>query len=111
MRAWVIILIGLVLFHIQSEREVYAQSELPNILWIYVEDMSPWLGCYGDSINDIETPNIDLMAKEGVLFERAFAPAPVCSATRSAVIVRSICYSFWSTSTSLITCRYSYLFT
>ena len=87
MRVWVIILIGLVLFHIQSEREVYAQSELPNILWIYVEDMSPWLGCYGDSINDIETPNIDLMAKEGVLFERAFAPAPVCSATRSAVIV------------------------
>ena len=45
------------------------------------------LGVAMDSINDIETPNIDLMAKEGVLFGRAFAPAPVCSATRSAVIV------------------------
>ena len=59
----------------------------PNILWIYGEDTSPWMGCYGDLINEGATPNIDSMAKAGVKFERAYVPAPVCSATRSAIIV------------------------
>lgn len=56
----------------------------PNILWIYVDDMSDWMGCYGDSL--AETPNIDNLAQDGVLFERAYMPAPVCSTTRSALI-------------------------
>ena len=62
-------------------------SERPNILWIYAEDTSPWMGCYGDSINAEATPNIDSIAEAGILFKRAFVPAPVCSATRSAMIV------------------------
>ena len=44
-----------------------AKNEQPNILWIYVEDMSPWLGCYNDKINQKKTPNIDLIAKKGVI--------------------------------------------
>ena len=59
----------------------------PNILWIYAEDTSPWMGCYGDVINKEATPHIDSMASAGVRFERAYVPAPVCSATRSALIV------------------------
>ena len=59
----------------------------PNILWIYAEDTSPWMGCYGDAINAGATPYIDSIARAGVRFERAFVPAPVCSATRSALIV------------------------
>lgn len=62
-------------------------QEKPNILWIYAEDTSPWMGCYGDAINSTATPNIDSIAKSGVLFKRAYVPAPVCSATRSAMIV------------------------
>ena len=57
-------------------------AEKPNVLWIYVDDMSDWLGCYGDPT--VPTPNIDALAQGGVRFERAFMPAPVCSATRSA---------------------------
>ena len=65
-----------------------AQSaEQPNILWIYAEDTSPWMGCYGDNLNFGETPNIDSIADRGVKFTRAFVPAPVCSATRSAMMV------------------------
>ncbi|MCP4312675.1 MAG: sulfatase [Bacteroidetes bacterium] len=56
----------------------------PNILWIYVDDMSDWLGCYGDTT--VATPNIDMLAENGVLFNRAYMPAPVCSSTRSALI-------------------------
>ena len=61
-----------------------AADERPNILWIYVDDMSDWLGCYGDSI--AETPHIDSLASQGVVFRRAYVPAPVCSTTRSALI-------------------------
>ena len=58
----------------------------PNILWIFSEDLSPYMGCYGDPINAGHTPTIDKFAAQGVLFTRAFATAPVCSASRSAII-------------------------
>lgn len=58
--------------------------ERPNVLWIYLEDVSGWFSCYGDTI--IETPNIDSLAAEGTLFTRFYTPAGVCSATRSAIV-------------------------
>ena len=87
MRLILSIFIWLVLFQLQGDREICADGTRPNILWIYAEDLSPWLGCYGDAVNQGGTPHIDSIAEQGVLFERAFAPAPVCSATRSAVIM------------------------
>ena len=62
-------------------------AQKPNILWIYAEDTSPWMGCYGDDVNVDATPNIDAIAEAGVRFNRAYVPAPVCSATRSAMII------------------------
>ncbi len=56
----------------------------PNVLWITAEDMSPTLGCYGDSY--ARTPNIDALALEGVLYTQAFATSPVCSPVRSCLI-------------------------
>lgn len=56
----------------------------PNIIWIIVEDMSPNFGYNGETL--IQTPNVDKMAGEGVVFERAYVTAPVCSASRSALI-------------------------
>lgn len=64
----------------ESDRE----PELPNVLWICADDMSGWVGCYGD--DTVPTPNIDMLANLGVKFESAFVPAPVCSAMRSALI-------------------------
>lgn len=61
-------------------------ADKPNILWIFAEDLSPFMGCYGDPINQDHTPAIDRLAAEGVLFKRAFVSAPVCSAFRSAII-------------------------
>jgi len=61
-------------------------ADRPNILWLFLEDTSPWAGAYGHPLNQGQTPNIDGLAKSGVLFERAYAPAPVCSPCRSAVI-------------------------
>ncbi len=61
-------------------------AEKPNILWLFAEDTSPWMGCYGDPINEGATPNIDSLADTGVRFSRAYVPAPVCSACRSALM-------------------------
>lgn len=56
----------------------------PNILWIYLEDTSPLLSSYGKAI--IPTPNIDKLAKKGVVYKNVYMPAPVCSAARSSII-------------------------
>ncbi|MEC9093963.1 MAG: sulfatase-like hydrolase/transferase [Planctomycetota bacterium] len=62
-------------------------EERPNILWIYQEDTSPWMGCYGSKVNQNWTPRIDQMAADGVLFSRAFVPFPVCSSCRSSMML------------------------
>lgn len=56
----------------------------PNIIFIVSEDNSPFLGCYGDS--KANTPNLDKLASEGILYENAFACAPVCAPSRSTII-------------------------
>ncbi|MHC4594786.1 MAG: sulfatase-like hydrolase/transferase [Planctomycetota bacterium] len=61
-----------------------ASQEKPNILWITCEDISPYLGCYGDAY--AITPNLDKLASEAVLYTNAFATAPVCSPARSCLI-------------------------
>ena len=57
----------------------------PNILFILIDDMG-WmdLGCQGNP--HVKTPNIDRFAMEGVRFTDAYAPAPVCSPTRAALM-------------------------
>lgn len=59
-----------------------AAPQKPNILWLIAEDMGPHLSCYGTK--EVWTPNLDKMAKEGVLYTRAYTTAPVCSPSRSA---------------------------
>lgn len=74
-------------FAAQEANAESAGIRRPNILWILLEDTSPYFGCYGDEINKGHTPTIDHLANEGVLFERCYMPAPVCSPTRSALIL------------------------
>ena len=59
-------------------------QELPNILWITTEDISPTLGCYGDT--NVYTPHLDQLAAKGILYQNAYATAPVCAVARSAII-------------------------
>ncbi|MCT4672672.1 MAG: sulfatase [Prolixibacteraceae bacterium] len=58
--------------------------EHPNILWITCEDISPNLGCYGDSAAN--TPVIDQLASEGVRFTNVFTTVGVCAPSRSSII-------------------------
>ncbi len=56
----------------------------PNIVWIFVDDMSANFSCYGETL--IATPHVDRLAREGTQFSRTFVTAPVCSPCRSALI-------------------------
>ena len=57
----------------------------PNIIFMLTDDLGFGdVGCYG--CKDIKTPNIDKLAKEGVMFTDAYAAAPVCSPTRVAFV-------------------------
>ncbi len=56
----------------------------PNVIWIIADDLSPDLGCYG--YDEVHTPNIDRLASEGARYTHAYCTAPVCSASRSALI-------------------------
>ncbi|MDD4888810.1 MAG: sulfatase [Phycisphaerae bacterium] len=55
----------------------------PNILLIITHDSGRHFGCYGATI---ETPNIDRIGHEGVLFENAFCSAPQCSPARGSML-------------------------
>ncbi len=64
----------------------------PNILWITFEDTSPqFIGAYGNA--DARTPNMDLLAKNGVRFTNAFSTGTVCSPSRSCIITGVKTYS------------------
>ena len=54
-------LITVIVFFL-TDHAAFCQTA-PNILWIYVDDMSDWLGCYGD--NTVATPHIDQLAEGG----------------------------------------------
>src|SRR5690606_39677312 len=56
----------------------------PNILWLTSEDHGPHMGCYGDEV--ARTPNIDALARKGMVFTRVWAVHPVCAPARTAII-------------------------
>lgn len=56
----------------------------PNIVWIFVDDMSANFSCYGEKT--IRTPHVDRLAAEGTRFTNCYITCPVCSPCRSALI-------------------------
>ena len=62
-----------------------SDADLPNIFWIIAEDASAaHIGAYGE--NAIQTPNIDRLGQQGILFQNAYVSSPVCSPIRSAMV-------------------------
>ena len=65
------------------EKADQINDDRPNILLLVADDLGyADLGCYG---GDIETPNIDQLAKEGIRFSR-FHTSPYCAPTRAMLL-------------------------
>jgi arylsulfatase A-like enzyme len=55
-----------------------------NVLFIAVDDLRPQLGCYG--VKHIISPNIDRLARRGLLFESTYCQQAVCGPTRASLL-------------------------
>ena len=58
----------------------------PNVLFIAVDDMKDWVNCLGGYEGDVYTPNIDRLAKRGMLFTNAHCVSPKCAPSRAAIM-------------------------
>jgi len=60
----------------------HAAPTQPNVVFLLVDDLRyNALGCMGDKI--VKTPNIDRLAKEGVLFKNMFVTTSICAVSRA----------------------------
>ena len=55
-----------------------------NVLFIFVDDLRPELGCYGN--NYIHSPNIDNLASQAIVFKKQFVTVPTCGASRGSIL-------------------------
>jgi arylsulfatase A-like enzyme len=60
------------------------KKKKPNILFIAVDDLRPQLGCYGNP--QIKTPNMDLLAADGAIFNQAYCNIAVSGASRGSIL-------------------------
>ena len=62
-----------------------SSTPIRNVVFIISDDHAAHVtGAYGNPL--VRTPNIDGLASEGMLFERAYANAPMCSASRQSLM-------------------------
>ncbi len=57
----------------------------PNVLFIAIDDLNDWVGCLGGHPS-VQTPNLDRLASQGLLFSHAYCAAPACNPSRAALM-------------------------
>ncbi|MEN8248307.1 MAG: sulfatase-like hydrolase/transferase, partial [Bacteroidota bacterium] len=82
----------------KEEADNSTEKSSPNLLVIQTDEHNfRTLGCYRDQLdheqawvwgeaNNVETPNIDYLASNGMLFNKFYAATPVCSPSRASFI-------------------------
>ena len=72
-------------------------NQRPNIVFFFTDDQTTsTLGCYGNPI--VQTPNIDSLARRGVLFENAFVSHSICWVSRTTILTGLVGRSYGTSS-------------
>ncbi len=73
-------------FVLSAHLKVEAKGKQPNIVFIMADDLGVgWVDYFGTN-EKLKTPNLERLAKSGMIFNKAYAAAPVCSPTRASCI-------------------------
>lgn len=67
-----------------GENGIVGVKKKPNVLFIAIDDLRPELGCYGSEY--AITPNMDRLASQGLLFNRAYCQEAICAPSRASLM-------------------------
>ena len=72
-----------------EETMVNRKNDRPNLIFILSDDQGSWaMNCSGTK--ELNTPNLNRLAKEGILFDNFFCSSPVCSPARASILTGQI---------------------
>ena len=74
-----------IVFSVSAVHAESDTSQRPDIVFIIVDDLNDWIGCLGGH-PDAKSPNIDALAKGGMLFSQAYCNAPQCRPSRTSLL-------------------------
>lgn len=74
----------LVLLFVLASVAAFGGETKPHVLFIAIDDLRPELGCYGSEV--AITPHMDKLAKEGLLFNRAYCQEAICGPSRASLM-------------------------
>ncbi len=80
----IFVILWVVGYFVIGHSAALAASKRPNILFIAIDDLRPELGCYGSPI--AKSPNLDQLAADGMLFNRAYCQQAICSPSRASLM-------------------------
>lgn len=60
------------------------ERKRPNVLFIFVDDLRPEIGIYGNKI--IKTPHLDRLGRQSVVFSNHYVQVPTCGASRFSLL-------------------------
>ena len=73
-------------FFVLLSTSVVVADSGPNVLFIAIDDLNDWIGCYGGH-PQVQTPHIDALSHRGVTFTNAHCQAPICNPSRVSMLL------------------------
>jgi len=83
--AFVVLFFSLAAFAEEPTLSAASRDAKPNILFIAIDDLNDWTETLGGHRQTL-TPNLERLASRGMTFTNAHCPAPLCNASRAALM-------------------------